>query len=141
VRQCGNEQLNGRLFSASAFADASVLVVDQLGLLVYCYAIADVAFVGGSLVDRGGHNPIEAVLAGIPVISGPHVSNFADIYAQLQQAGAAVSIQSAAQLKTRLFDLCGDVRAREQAVGAGEKVIRTNRGALDRVLAVIDSAC
>jgi 3-deoxy-D-manno-octulosonic-acid transferase len=139
MRHCDSRHLTCRLFSASAFADASVLVVDQLGLLVYCYAIADVAFVGGSLVDRGGHNPIEALLAGTPVISGPHVHNFAAVYAQLQQAGAAVSIESAAQLPAQLHAWCSDVRAREQAVSAGENVIRTNRGAVDRVLAVIES--
>jgi 3-deoxy-D-manno-octulosonic-acid transferase len=139
VRQCDRKGLNCRLFSASPFADASVLLIDQLGQLVYCYAIADVAFVGGSLVDKGGHNPIEAVLAETPVISGVHLNNFADIYAQLQQAGAAVSIASAAELATRLYAWCSDVGAREQAISAGKKVVRTNRGALARVLTVIDS--
>ncbi len=139
VRQCASRDLTCRLFSAGSFADASVLVVDQLGLLVSCYAIADVAFVGGSLVDKGGHNPIEAVLAGAPVISGPHLRNFADIYAQLQQAGAAVSVASPAELTARLYAWCSDVRGRMQAVSAGQHVVQANRGALERVLAVIDT--
>jgi 3-deoxy-D-manno-octulosonic-acid transferase len=138
VRQCRSRGLNCRLLSAAASADASVLVVDELGLLVYCYAIADAAFVGGSLVDRGGHNPIEALLAGAPVISGPHTDNFAGVYRQLQAAGAAQSIDAATELSARLADWFSDVPARNRAISAGQRIVQENRGALGRVLALID---
>jgi len=137
-RQCRGKGFSCRLSSEPARDGASVVIVDELGLLVYCYALADVAFVGGSLVGRGGHNPIEAVVAGAPVISGPNVDNFADLYAQFLQAGAAITIRSATELSACVLRWLGDAQARARAVNAGQEVVEKNRGALARVLAVID---
>lgn len=138
-RQCHDKGFSCRFSSESAFDGVSVVIVDELGLLVYCYALADIAFVGGSLVEKGGHNPIEAVVAGAPVISGPSVDNFADLYAQFLQAGAAFTIRSATELSARVLQWLGDAQARARAVSAGREVAGKNRGALARVLAVIDS--
>ena len=138
-RQCHDKGFSCRFSSESAFGGVSVIIVDELGLLVYCYALADVAFVGGSLAEKGGHNPIEAVVAGAPVISGPNVDNFAGLYAQFLQAGAASTIGSATELSACLLQWLGDAQARARAVSAGQEVAGKNRGALARVLAVIDS--
>lgn len=140
VKQCEAEGLNCRSLSRSGAEqrDEAVLVVDRLGVLVYCYGVADVAYVGGSLVDKGGHNPVEALLAGTPVISGPHRENFADLYAQLEAAGAAFIVNGGTGLSSRLSDWLNDRRLRQQAVAAGRAVVRENRGALKRVLDMLD---
>jgi len=138
-RQCRDKGFSCRFSSEPAFDGVSVIIVDELGLLVYCYALADVAFVGGSLVEKGGHNPIEAVVAGAPVISGPNVDNFADLYAQFLQTGAAFTIRSATELSARVLQWFGDAQVRARAVSAGQEVAGKNRGALGRVLAMIDS--
>jgi 3-deoxy-D-manno-octulosonic-acid transferase len=137
ARQCHSQDLECRLSSEVSVAGVPVLLVDQLGLLVYCYAVADAAFIGGSLVDRGGHNPIEALLAGTPVISGPYTANFADVYRQLQEAGAVQRVTAPAQLAGQLRGWFNDAAARTRAVAAGRHVVEGNRGALAQVLAVL----
>jgi len=79
------------------------------------------------------------VVAGSPVISGPNVDNFADLYAQFLQAGAAFTLRSATELSARVLQWFGGAQARARAVSAGQEVAGKNRGALGRVLAMIDS--
>ncbi len=69
-----------------------------MGELMLLYGIADLAFVGGSLVERGGHNPLEAAAHAIPVLMGPHTFNFKDICARLDQASGLITITDAATL-------------------------------------------
>lgn len=137
VRLCSGHGLVCSLYSSAAFAGASVLLVDRLGLLVYCYAVADAAFIGGSLVDRGGHNPIEALLAGTAVISGPYTAGFADVYRQLQAAGAARVAASSDGLVSQLSEWFRDGQSRAAAVEAGRRIVQDNRGALGRIMALI----
>jgi 3-deoxy-D-manno-octulosonic-acid transferase len=138
LRQCNAAGLSCELYSRPPLAGVSVVIVDRLGQLVYCYAAAEVAFVGGSLVDCGGHNPVEALLAGTPVISGPHLDNFVDLYTRLQAAGAALRVGTASELSARLTDWFLDPQARERAVRAGRAVLQENQGVVQRVLDVID---
>ena len=140
LRACDRQGLTGGLYSAGPVDGAAVLLVDRLGLLVYCYAAADAAFIGGSLVERGGHNPIEALLAGAAVVSGPHTTNFADIYRQLQAAGAACTVTSGESLAACLAEWFGDSQARSGAIEAGRRVVQENRGALGRIVALVDPA-
>ncbi len=65
------------------------------------YGIADLAFVGGSLVERGGHNPLEAAAHAIPVLMGPHTFNFKDICARLEQASGLITVTDATTLAKR----------------------------------------
>jgi 3-deoxy-D-manno-octulosonic-acid transferase len=138
-RACVGQGFSYCVSSAPSTVAATVLIVDELGLLVYCYGLADVAFVGGSLVDGGGHNPLEALVAGTPVITGPGVESFVDIYAPLLQVGAACTVRSAAELWTRLLYWFGDAQARGRAVSAGRDAMGDARGVLERVCAVIES--
>jgi 3-deoxy-D-manno-octulosonic-acid transferase len=85
-----------------------VYVADTLGELGMLYKLAPVAFIGGSLVDRGGHNPIEAVRHGTVVITGPHWRNQADTYSALIEHNAAVVVHSAAELAEAARRLLGD---------------------------------
>ena len=127
------------LFSESSIAaTATVVIVDRIGSLIDCYAAADVAFVGGSLVDCGGHNPIEAVLAGVPVVSGPRVANFADIYERMAGAGAVCVVDDSQALSRCLLERFRDPQARARAVRNAREVVDENRDVLSRVLAWLD---
>jgi 3-deoxy-D-manno-octulosonic-acid transferase len=99
-----------------------VYVADTLGELGMLYKLASVAFIGGSLVDRGGHNPIEAVRHGTVVITGPHWRNQADTYPALMEHDAAVVVHSAPELAEAAGRLLGDdvelARMRARAAGA-----------------------
>ncbi|MEX6501466.1 lipid IV(A) 3-deoxy-D-manno-octulosonic acid transferase [Pseudomonas zhanjiangensis] len=119
---------------ALAVAD-QVLLGDTMGELLFLYALADVAFVGGSLVANGGHNLLEPAALGKPVLSGPHLFNFLEIAAQLRQAGALVEVADSAALAERVAELWGEPARAEQMRDAGLAVMRANQGALQRLLA------
>ena len=103
------------------------------------YRIASVSFVGGSLVDVGGHNPFEPALLGSAILHGPHVRNFIDGYRRLAQADAAVLVRSEAELAEALVATMAPDRAAEMAAAAWEAV---SEGAevTDAVLAAIGDA-
>jgi len=118
-------------------AEDAVFVLDTLGELQQFYACADVAFVGGSLQDIGGHNLLEPAAVGTPVVSGPHLHNFADIARQMQAAGALRVGQDAEALGTELIGLMADADVRAAMRDAGLVLVRDGRGALQRTLDVI----
>ncbi|MDP9710135.1 UNVERIFIED_ORG: 3-deoxy-D-manno-octulosonic-acid transferase [Pseudomonas fluorescens] len=122
-----------RSTGASVDAQTSVLLGDTMGELLFLYALADSAFVGGSLVPNGGHNLLEPAALAKPVISGPHLFNFLDIAAQLRSAGALAEVDDAEGLATevqRLFELPRDA---QRMAEAGLSVMRRNQGALQRL--------
>ena len=119
-------------------ADTSVLLGDTMGELLFLYALADSAFVGGSLVPTGGHNPLEPAALGKPVIMGPHLFNFLEISAMMRDAGALREVDDAeglAEAVRQLFELPQDARKMAQA---GLKVMQANQGALKRLLDGLD---
>jgi len=123
-----------RSTGATVDAATSVLLGDTMGELLFLYALADSAFVGGSLVPNGGHNLLEPAALAKPVISGPHLFNFLDIAAQLNSAGALAEVDDAEGLATevqRLFELPRDA---QRMAEAGLNVMRRNQGALQRLL-------
>lgn len=115
-----------------------VFLADSMGELTTFYAAADVAFVGGSLVPIGGHNLLEPVSLGVPVVTGPHNENAADIAALLLACGAAQVTEDAGGLGAAISGLLGDEDARRQRGIAGREAILANRGALARLLALVD---
>ncbi|SDT91155.1 lipid IV(A) 3-deoxy-D-manno-octulosonic acid transferase [Geopseudomonas guangdongensis] len=118
-------------------AQDQVLLGDTMGELLFLYALADVAFVGGSLVPNGGHNLLEPAALGLPVLSGPHLFNFLEIAAQLRAAGALVEVGDGASLAHCLQTLLGTPAARQDMSRAGLEVLRANQGALQRLLACV----
>ena len=82
-------------------ASIAVYLADTLGELGLFYRLAPVAFIGNSLVDGGGHNPLEAVQLGAAVLYGPHVKNFADVFARLDLASPTARVTDAASLAVR----------------------------------------
>jgi 3-deoxy-D-manno-octulosonic-acid transferase len=116
-------------------AGTQVLVGDTMGELLFLYALADIAFVGGSLVPNGGHNLLEPAALGKPVLSGPHLFNFLEISAQLRAAGALREVQDAVQLAQVVSELWGDPAGAQAMRDAGLGVLKANQGALARLLA------
>jgi 3-deoxy-D-manno-octulosonic-acid transferase len=114
-----------------------VFVIDTLGELSAFYGCAQVAFVGGSLQDIGGHNLLEPAAAGTAVVTGPHLRNFADIAARMQAAGALRVGADAAAVAAGLEELLGSPALREAMVAAGAALVEEGRGALERTLALL----
>jgi 3-deoxy-D-manno-octulosonic-acid transferase len=118
----------------AAEADEAIFVLDTLGELSNFYAAGDVAFVGGSLVPVGGHNLLEPVALGQPVLTGPYNHNAPDIADQLIEAGAVRRVNNADQLASRVLEFFNDRDARVAAAQAGWQVIEDNRGAVERIV-------
>ncbi len=110
-----------------------VLLVDSIGELAALYALADVAFVGGSLVPRGGHNIIEPAQHGVAVVTGNHTENFRDIVA-LFQSRDAVRIVGLAELPLTLMRLLADDAERRALGRRALETIRSQMGATSRTL-------
>lgn len=114
-----------------------VLVVDTIGQLEMFYAACDLAFVGGSLVPRGGQNMIEPAALGKAVLFGPYVDNFRSDVAMLASARAAVQVRDDAELEDRLVELLADPGARRDLGARAVELIRRNQGATDRTLRML----
>ncbi|MBD9678980.1 lipid IV(A) 3-deoxy-D-manno-octulosonic acid transferase [Pseudomonas sp. PDM18] len=115
-------------------ADTQVLLGDTMGELLFLYALADVAFVGGSLVPNGGHNLLEPAALGKPVLSGPHLFNFLEIAAQLREVGALREVVDAPSLAVAVAALWDEPASAERMADAGLGVMKANQGALERLL-------
>jgi 3-deoxy-D-manno-octulosonic-acid transferase len=119
-------------------AGCQVLLLDSLGELLGFYAAADVAFVGGSLVPIGGHNLLEPAALGVPVLTGPNNSNSPDSARLLIGCGAAQVVAGADELAQRLGELLGDPAERARMGAAGRACLAANRGALAKLLLLIE---
>jgi len=111
-----------------------VYLGDTMGELLMLYGAADVALVGGSLIERGGHNPLEPAAWGLPVLSGPHIFNFETIYNQLDAGRGFFMTPSAQALAASVIHLFNEP---EEACRVGQSalaVVNANRGALERVV-------
>lgn len=116
-------------------ARPDVLVVDEIGFLASLYSRAAVAFVGGSLVPKGGQNPVEPAARGVPVVSGADLSHFADVAEALEEAGALRRIRGEApveELEEALGAWLADPASAREAGRAGRQALEALRGAADR---------
>jgi 3-deoxy-D-manno-octulosonic-acid transferase len=116
----------------------AVLLLDSLGELVDFYAAADVAFVGGSLVPVGGHNLLEPAALGLPILTGPHNSNAPEVARLLMERGAARVVHNASELGAQLSVLIADPAERAALGALARACVDSNRGALARLLALIE---
>lgn len=114
-----------------------VVIGDSMGELMLLYGIADLAFVGGSLVERGGHNPLEPAAHAIPVLMGPHIFNFKDICAKLQQADGMITVTDAQSLVNEITTLLTDEDYRLYYGRHAVEVLHQNQGALQRLLQLL----
>lgn len=117
--------------------EADVMLLDCLGVLANAYAVCDVAFIGGSLVPCGGHNPLEPAMFEKPVLFGPHMEDFAEVADLLTARKGAVQVEDAGSLACHLTDLLTRPdRAAEMGHNASA-VFQENAGAVARTLAVL----
>jgi len=119
-------------------ASTDIYVADAMGELGLFYRLAPIVFMGGSLVEHGGQNPIEAVKLGASVVHGPHVFNFSDVYEALDSAGGAKRADTQEALVKQLGQLLADPAARELSANAAARVVERLGGALDRTLVALE---
>jgi 3-deoxy-D-manno-octulosonic-acid transferase len=113
---------------------ADVVILDTIGELAHVLQIATVVFVGGSLVDQGGHNILEPAVHGKPVVFGPHMDNFAEIAAEFVAHQAAIQVADAEALPGVIVRLFGDPVERARIGAAARALVDANRGAQQRTL-------
>jgi 3-deoxy-D-manno-octulosonic-acid transferase len=116
---------------------ADVIVLDTLGELAQLYQIATAVFVGGSLMDHGGHNILEPAIFGKPILFGPYMRNFQEIADAFVANGAAVQVQSARELEDAMLTLVTDPVRRARLGAAARALVEANRGAKDKTIAAI----
>jgi 3-deoxy-D-manno-octulosonic-acid transferase len=119
-------------------SSTQVVIGDTMGELMMLYGIADIAFVGGSLVERGGHNPLEPAAHAIPVLMGPHIWNFKDICAKLQQAEGLITVTDVISLQKEVANLLQDDDYRRYYGRHAVEVLHQNQGALQRLLQLLE---
>lgn len=119
-------------------AATDIYLADTMGELGLFYRLAPIVFMGGSLVEHGGQNPIEAIKLGASIVHGPHVFNFTDVYEALDRAGGARKADSAEALVKQLGQLLADPAARDTSLIASERVVEALGGALERTLAALE---
>jgi 3-deoxy-D-manno-octulosonic-acid transferase len=113
---------------------SDVYLADTIGELGMLYKVAPVAFIGGSLVDRGGHNPVEAMRLGAVVLVGPHWQNFPDAYGALIKSGGALVVHSPAEIAEAARRLLGDSNELDTMRGRADAALATISGALPRTI-------
>jgi 3-deoxy-D-manno-octulosonic-acid transferase len=114
-----------------------VVVLDSIGELAQLFQVATVVFVGGSLVDSGGHNILEPAVFGKPILFGPYMQNFTEIAAAFLDNGAALQVKNGAELEQSLLALLGDPVRRASLGAAARALVEANRGARAKSLSVI----
>ena len=114
-----------------------ILLVDTTGELVSWYLCATVVFMGKSLCDRGGQNPAEPLAAGVPVVFGPHMRNFASLVQGLLRNQAAMQISDEATLQVAVESLLSSPEKRNAMVRRGVKCLEIHRGATDRTVSLL----
>ncbi|HEU5275338.1 MAG TPA: 3-deoxy-D-manno-octulosonic acid transferase [Xanthobacteraceae bacterium] len=119
-------------------AGTDIYIADTLGELGLFYRLAPIVFMGGSLIPHGGQNPIEPAQFGAAILHGPHVANFADIYAALDRARGAELVPDAARLPVRVGAWLTDAQARARASAAAKATVDLLGGALERTVAAIE---
>jgi 3-deoxy-D-manno-octulosonic-acid transferase len=122
---------------AARSVTAAVLLLDSFGELEGCYAAADLAFVGGSLVPVGGHNLLEPAALGVATLSGPWLGNAPEVARLLSGRGGLRIVHDAAELGAVLLELLGDAAGRARLAAAGQAAVIANRGALACVMGQI----
>lgn len=114
-----------------------VVILDTIGDLAAVYGVADVAFVGGSLVKRGGHNPLEPAQFGVPVVMGPSYENFRDIVTSLEKANAIRIVKDRDELQTVLAEMVANPKAARAMGERGRSVFEKQQGATARAIEAI----
>ena len=114
-----------------------VLLGDSMGELMSYYSVCDIAFIGGSLIDTGGQNMLEAAASSKPILFGPSVFNFEQIAHLLLEKDAAIQVDDADDLMKTISNLLLDDTEREKLGENAKNLFEKNRGAVDRLMKLI----
>ncbi len=119
---------------ARQLGSPEILLLDTIGELAGIFELADLVFIGGSLVPSGGHNLLEPAFWGKPILFGPHMANFRDVANLFLQAGAAVEVRDPQELARQALELLGDSARRLPLGEKAKQVLEQASGATERVL-------
>ncbi len=117
-----------------------MIVLDTVGELAQIWAAGDVAFVGGSLIKRGGHNLLEPVLRGVPVAFGPHIANFRESARLVESARAGRMVHTPDELHDVLRDWLANDAGRRAVAARAREALQEHRGAARRVAEIVAAA-
>lgn len=117
-----------------SFENVDILLLNVMGELAKLYAISDIAFIGGSFNNTGGHNPLEAIIFNKPVISGPSIKNFRDIYAILSTNSSAKVVKNKEEFFEYLYKLLTDDEFYKKASKDTKTIFDNQQGALEFVI-------
>lgn len=118
---------------------ADILIVDTIGELVTLYNFCSIAFVGGSLVDAGGHNPIEPAVMEAPIIFGKHMEDFEEIAEDLVSSGGAIQVFNQEELFTALTKLLSTQDIQDGMGDKARRCVKKQQGVIDNHLEIIES--
>ena len=127
------------LRSQNAPSSSDILLVDTIGELMSFYSLSDIVFVGGSLVSKGGQNPIEPAILGIPVLFGPNMQDFHEIAISLIKEGGGEQVNDAETLKRALELLLSSEELRRKRGSAAKKCVLKQRGVIERHLEIMQT--
>ena len=116
------------------FSDKDIIILDTFGELKKCYAISDIAFIGGSFNKTGGHNPLEASIYNVPTITGPNIKNFRDIYGILTRANASKLVKNEKELFDTLDTLLSNNEKLTEMINSCKTVFDSQKGAIEFVI-------
>lgn len=114
-----------------------VLLADTLGELQCLYGMANISYIGGSLIERGGHNPLESAAFNVGVLSGPHTYNFNHVYPELIALGGCLIVKNVDELSKQLITLCQQPEQIENLGTQAARCVTNNQGAIARTLSII----
>ena len=129
--------LSTTTYSQKQFKDSDVLIVDQMGVLGKLYGLCTIAFVGGSMVPEGGHNPLEPAALSKPIIFGQDMHDFPEISKQLTERGAAIQVKDSTELLNTFQFFLNKPAAARRCGQRAKKFVNENQGAVERTLAAI----
>lgn len=136
ARLCAGHDIAMRSRNELLTDTTSIYIMDTLGEMGLALDLADVAFVGGSLHDSlTGHNPLEPARASVPILTGPHVGSFTEIYAELLNHNAAMRVKSAKQLEKSVMSLLMDPATARQMAGRAKLLAQESDQVLDYTIA------
>lgn len=118
--------------------DCQVLLADTLGELKYLFGSANVAYIGGSLIERGGHNPLEAAAFSVGTITGPHIYNFAHIYPDLNAHKGCITVHSSTELAEQVSSLFANPQAANKLGQSAFTCLQKNQGAIAKTVSLIN---
>ncbi len=126
-----------RTSNLTCLLETDVYLADTMGELKMLYAASDVAFVGGSMVSIGGHNILEALAIGVPVLFGPYMVNFQEIADKVLARKAAIQCEDKMAVIRAIESIYSDSKYREALISDGKSFIQLNRGAIEKIYKLI----